>query len=289
MPFIPYFKLIDATLIPVLLYGSEVWGTKSFDCIEKINRKACKQFMMVSSKTTNVAVLGDCGRYPLYISSVIRLISYWAKIIQMSSDRYPHKCYKMLHHLDNSGHSTWATNIKDILFKLGFGIVWISQDIGCVNNFLIQLSTRMHDIFSQEWFTEICASSKLSSYREFKSMLCPERYLLEITIPCHRRALSRLRCSSHPLMIESGRINNIEINDRICPLCDSGEIEDEFHFVLICSFYDVLRLNLPNRYTVWPNRFKFNLLMRSDQTDIVKSLAFYVYNAFLKREKFFNG
>ena len=162
------------------------------------------------------------------------------------------------------------------------------QDVGSVNNFLLQLSNRMRDISSQEWITEINALSKLRTYTEFKSLLCPEQYLLEVTIPCHRRALSRLRCSNHSLLIESGRINNIELRNRICPLCHSGEIEDEYHFVLICPFYDDLRVNLPNYYTDNTNRNKFNSLMRSNNSRTIKSLAFYVYNAFLQREQFLN-
>jgi hypothetical protein len=288
MPFIPYFKLINTCLSPVLLYGSEVWGSKPYDVIEAINVKACKQFMMVSSKTTNAAVLGDCGRYPLFISIVMRLISYWLRILQMSSDRYPYKCFQMLHYLDTTGHSNWASGVKNVLFKFGFGIVWISQDVGSVNNFLQQLSERLHDISSQEWFTKACSLSKLRTYVEFKSLLCPEQYLLEVTIPCHRRALSRLRCSNHSLIIESGRYHNIDVDDRICQLCDTDEIEDEYHFVLVCPLFIDIRNHLPQQYTVNSSRDKFYSLMSSNKSSTIKSLAFYVYNAFLRRDLILN-
>ena len=90
-------------------------------------------------------------------------------------------------------------------------------------------------------------------------------------------------------MIESGRVNNIELRNRVCPLCNSGEIEDEYHFVLICPFYVDLRVTLPTHYTVNPNRNKFNSLMRSNYPRVIKSIAFYVYNAFSQRDRFLNG
>jgi hypothetical protein len=98
--------------------------------------------------------------------------------------------------------------------------------------------------------------------------------------------LSRLRCSNHSLLIETGRMNNIELPDRICPLCHC-DIEDEYHMLLICPLYD-LRVNLPRRFTVNPIRFKFNSLMRSNQLRTIKSLAFYVYHAFSLREMLLN-
>ena len=128
----------------------------------------------------------------------------------------------------------------------------------------------------------------LEVYVEFKSLLCPEQYLLDVTIPCHRRALSRLRCSNHSLHIESGRFNNIDVNNRICQLCDTDEIEDEYHFVLVCPLFIDIRNHLPQQYTVNSSRDKFHSLMSSDKTTTIKSLAFYVYNAFSRRDLFLN-
>jgi hypothetical protein len=35
-------------------------------------------------------------------------------------------------------------------------------------------------------------------------------------------------------MIELGRHNKMDINNRICPLCKNG-VEDEYHFIILCS------------------------------------------------------
>ena len=44
-------------------------------------------------------------------------------------------------------------------------------------------------------------------------------------------------------MIEKGRHHSppLAIKDRVCPLCHTGEVEDEVHFLLVCPLYDSLR------------------------------------------------
>jgi len=34
------------------------------------------------------------------------------------------------------GRQTWTSHVKELLFKYGFGFVWVSQDIGDINLFL---------------------------------------------------------------------------------------------------------------------------------------------------------
>jgi len=48
---------------------------------------------------------------------------------------------------------------------------------------------------------------------------------------CH--ALTKLRVSSYKLRIETGRYgrNLIERHERLCELCTSGQVEDEYHFL----------------------------------------------------------
>ena len=54
--------------------------------------------------------------------------------------------------------------------------------------------------------------------------------------------LCRLRLSSHRLFIEHGRWKSIPRVDRKCKLCN--EIEDEYHVMLLCPRYPVLKKKL---------------------------------------------
>ena len=71
-----------------------------------------------------------------------------------------------------------------------------------------------------------------------------------------RSVLSQLRCSILPIQIEIGRFNNLKIEERLCPICNTGSIETEYHFLFECpkyqnsreEFYRQLNINA-NDYT----------------------------------------
>ena len=92
-----FFKIFDMKICSMLIYGCEVWGTKQFQSIERVQYYACKRFINVSQKASNYAVLGDCGRYPLYLVTWKRVIKYWLKILKMTQYRYVRKCYILIH------------------------------------------------------------------------------------------------------------------------------------------------------------------------------------------------
>ena len=95
-----FFKLFDRKNSTVLLNGFEIWGYEKRESIELVQRYACKRYMCVTLRACNAAVLGDCGRVPMWIESTKRCIKYWIKILSMPDTRYVKKCYIMLKILD---------------------------------------------------------------------------------------------------------------------------------------------------------------------------------------------
>ena len=67
-----FFKLFDTKVLPVIVYGSEIWGFTQYDVLEQVHYYACKRFMCVGIKSCNAAVIGDCGRFLLYIETIRR-------------------------------------------------------------------------------------------------------------------------------------------------------------------------------------------------------------------------
>ena len=77
MPKIVFFKSFNAKVLPILLYGSELWDVKQFDCLERVlHYYICKRYMNVGIKASNLGVIGDCGRYPMFIETRKRAIKY---------------------------------------------------------------------------------------------------------------------------------------------------------------------------------------------------------------------
>ncbi len=68
-------------------------------------------------------------------------------------------------------------------------------------------------------------NNKLGTYRTFKSDLETEMYLKK-PIPFKvRQYFAMLTCGTAPLRIETGRYENVALNDRICQLCDCGNMK----------------------------------------------------------------
>ena len=111
----------------------------------------------------------------------------------------------MLRMLDEAGRVTWATRMKQLLYKLGFGFVWISQDIGNVQLFMSEIDQRLKDIALQNWQSDLNENSKLTNYVQFKTLLNTERYVTGLKEFKLRKALAKLRTSCHMLNIELGR------------------------------------------------------------------------------------
>ena len=70
------FKTSDSRIVPVLLYGSEIWGSESRNKIEKIQLRFCKFVPGIGQSANSAAVLGECGRLPLHIKYNKRFIKY---------------------------------------------------------------------------------------------------------------------------------------------------------------------------------------------------------------------
>jgi len=91
-----------------------------------------------------------------------------------------------------------------------------------------------------------CKKTKLRTYRTIKQTLTFEQNLNSKDRQA-RQTMTRLRGGTNELRIETGRypITNrdrrLEVEERRCLVCMSGEIEDESHFVVDCAFYDDLR------------------------------------------------
>lgn len=61
------------------------------------------------------------------------------------------------------------------------------------------------------------------------------------------------------------------INERKCKYCNSNDVEDEYHFVLVCDFYTELRkLYIKKFFYVRPSMAKFIDLLNSDSIFMLK-------------------
>ena len=171
-------------------------------------------------------------------------------------------CYRYQINAEQLGQNCWVSNLKHMLFSFGYGYAWLFQGIGDESLFLEHFTQRAKDIYFTNWRNSLEDSPNLASYKEFKTLLNPERYLTIVKSFFVRKQLAKFRCSNHKLAIEEGRYKNIPSHLRICTCCKTGYVEDEYHFIMVCPTLATLRLHLiPPRYIHYPPWRKFEELL----------------------------
>ena len=105
--------VFDHTIKPILLYGSEIWGsfntqTSKFKndrqitldhifnnlMCEKLRIKFGKFILGVHRKTTNQAVLSQIGRFPIYFGIIKSMLNYWQRLEYLESFPILQSAYK---------------------------------------------------------------------------------------------------------------------------------------------------------------------------------------------------
>ena len=141
--------------------------------------------------------------------------------------------------------------------------VYILSRNDCLNtniNIVVnQFKTRVIDTYKSEWFVSIESNSVLDMYTIYKPLHGYECYL-DIIPRSLRLFFTKLRVSVCPLRIQTGRHGRdyIPHNTRYCLCCRSLDIEDEFHFICIFSYFSELRRKCI--YYTNPSVVKYHLL-----------------------------
>ncbi len=108
--------------------------------------------------------------------------------------------------------------------------------------------------------------------------------------------MTRLRSGTNKLRIETGRWKKPKEkeSERVCRACLSGEVEDEKHFILSCTYYNDLRevmihrieINTDIRLINEPQEVMWNVLMNNPKNQLIcEVLADFVSKAMQRREQ----
>ena len=270
--------LFDKVVTPVLIYGCEVWGYEPLVDIERIHLKFLKHIFNLKSSTPSYMVYGESGRFPLHITVYGRMISYWAKLFSGPEPKISNILYKyyLNQYCNDIIKNPWIDCIKRILDTCGFSNIWFQQDVVNVSWITNAVKQRLQDQFLQTWSSDIDNSSKGHIYKIFKQNFVIEKYITELT-PKYRNIIMKFRTSNHHLPVETGRWAGIPLSERVCTLCNNGQIGDEFHYLLECKVLSNHRKKyLGNRYCTRPNVIKFSEILTSSNVRTLKNLTAFI-------------
>ncbi len=270
-------QLFEATIVPILLYGSEVWGCGNVLVIKQFQLKFYKMMLKLKQSTPNVMVYGELGVLPVEQLIQARILNYWAKVVNSKSDRICHIMYNLMFELDkqNVFHFPWINYVKSTLDDLGFSEYWQSQSIVSTEHFHNIVKARIKDQYMQSWSNDVISSRKCFNYRLFKHSFQYESYLTELPTNLSL-SLCHFRCCNHKLPIEKGRFSNIPRDERICNLCRHNTLlGDEYHYIFQCPFFNEDRSKYLSQEFVIPTVFNFENLFQNTDRHILLNLAIF--------------
>ena len=291
-------KLFDTLVLPILSYGGVVWGPLyahktnlqnfmnicNYSPIEKLNVKMCKYLLGVHRKSTNDAVRGELGRFPLLITILNNSFRYFEKMKT--------RC--------NNSLAKISCMDDDLLSLNSSWFNCMERLVHCFNQSRSLLSD-MKNVYKIAWTNMITTcDGKLRTYSQFKKEFSIENYIIQL--PLHlRRNFTKFRISAHNLAIETGRYNNTKSSNtssndkRLCFHCKTTE--SEFHFIFDCKLYENERQNLfecLNEFTT----LSFNASIDSFCTlmsclngdlEVASCLCLFINNSFQIRSDVYNS
>ena len=242
-------QLYKALVLPVLEYGSEVWGNCEWEEAELLQRAVARRILGAKQSTSIPFLMGELGWWPLAARRDLLRLKFWWRLVNMPMTRgvkiaYQY-CKSKFQASMASGrnlgrlkkHSmNWCEYTFSLLKELQLENVFWSEDVGTAEEWKRLIFGKIQAREEQKWKTEMAGNVKLELYRQVKSKLKFELYLLDERSNAGRIEFGRFRSGSSNLRIDKGREIGLARDKRVCLLCMLA-VEDVEHVMLVCPAY----------------------------------------------------
>ena len=199
--------MYDTYVSSIYNYSCQIWGFGDSVRTETVHINFCKSILGLCHNVNNDCIYGELGRYPVSVKRKFLILKYWSKILD-SNNLIIRQAYDMLTFIRGRN---WAKKVKSLLESLGLGYYWLNQDVINENNFFSIVKQRLQDQFLQNWRArEFFCNTMEDNFSE--------QYYLKVVPENLRPYLSKFRCTSHRLEIETGRYQKIARQNRLCKL-----------------------------------------------------------------------
>lgn len=247
-----FTKLYDTLVYPVINYGSAIWGTREYSCINAIQNRAARFFMGLGRYAPNIAVNGDMGWKPPIVKQWERVFRHWNRCVTMDTNRVNSKIFHWSLTCARNRCKNWHNRVFVQSLKLRIHDFTVDNDPNYVFD-TCTVDNSLATAFIDDWHKQLWSNgtgtgnNKLRTYRLFKNTYNLEKYLWEHLPHSHRSAFAKFRCGTAPIRIETGRYENIPLENRTCFHCSSANlniIESEIHVLTECPLYCDIRTEL---------------------------------------------
>ena len=211
------------------------------------------------------------------------------------------QCLLISTQLAESGKESFVLTIHEMLKQYTTNLVndlpamiTVNGDVQKTKKSLSKIIEKITTDLKNHQSEMIKCNKKLNFYCTFKTDATPSNSLELITNQKHRRAVAKLRAGNHNLKIETGRHSTPKVPEymRTCQCCNSNQIENEFHFLLMCNCCNAIRKifmdDITSKYPSFvslDDHYKIIFLFNSIDPFICRKLGYFIYEAFELRNK----
>ena len=86
-------KLFDNTVLPILTYGSEIYGYGNLEIIEPIHTEFLRKITKSRKSTPKYMLYAELGRHPIEVDIKTRTINYWSLILNGKISKLSYQIY----------------------------------------------------------------------------------------------------------------------------------------------------------------------------------------------------
>jgi hypothetical protein len=208
-----------------------------------------RYFLGVGKYTPNAAVIGEMGWKPSSVKQWGSVVRHFCRMSKMDSGRINQKIFDW-------ARRSASSRCKNQYFRICKMFRSIEININDVHVFSAKrivemVENKLRSVELDKWKQSLnrndtnrnTGGNKLRTYSLFKDTPVVEKYL-KYNLPFHHRSsLTKFRCGVAPIRLETGRYENLHVNDRTCFNCTTN-VEDEIHVILHCPVYNDIREDL---------------------------------------------
>ena len=222
--------------------------------LETLNQKICRMILGVHKKSSRLGVLGELGRYPLFLKAICHTLKYQAQICKNKNSSLISRMVSEIKNMPTPDLTTWWGRVEQIKSTLGIKYSPHAK-IEIIGQ---QIKKQVKSKFDAFYLTEINKiklgndlknHNKLRFYSSIKGCFKKEPYIDLIPNRAQRADLTRLRISSSRLAVEVLRYKKVPEERRYCQYCTptgvdnnlEGHLDNEQHFLTSCSSFTLKR------------------------------------------------
>ncbi len=181
-------KLFISLIVPILTYGSEIWAPYIFQDLNETNSstvcdktpaeslhiKCCKLILGVNRTSTNAAVRGELGSFPLALDMIIHSIDYWLLINRdqhklMTADTSTLRSRALYESkiLSDAACKTWITGIQKVLIHINLSNIWDDHINASRSTIAKDLRSALQAKYENIWLAHIHSPRDSNKMRTF--------------------------------------------------------------------------------------------------------------------------